>query len=188
LPKSKDLVIEQLHDAILVIIDKLTKWGYFIAYTEEISAENVAQIYIKEVFAQHRLPDKIILDKDLKFIAAFWEIFLAEQRVQVTISTVYHPQTDSQTERLNQTLKQYLQHYVNYTQNNWSGLLPVTQFAYNATPQKEIKMSLFEANYRYAPRTLLSLKQAKKSSKIGKERAEKLIVLHKELCESAKMI
>jgi len=49
-------------------------------------------------------------------------------------------------------------------------------------------MSLFEANYGYALRTLLSLKQAKKSSKIGKERAEKLIVLHKELCESAKMI
>jgi len=56
---------------ILVIIDRLTKWGYFIAYTEEISAENIAQIYIKEVFAQHRLPDKIILNKDPRFIATF---------------------------------------------------------------------------------------------------------------------
>ena len=57
------------------------KWGYFIVYTEEISVKGVAQIYIKEVFAWHRTPDKIILDKDLKFIATFWEIFLAEQRV-----------------------------------------------------------------------------------------------------------
>jgi len=48
--KLKDPVTGQLHDAILVIIDRLTKWGYFIACTEEISAENVAQIYIKEVF------------------------------------------------------------------------------------------------------------------------------------------
>jgi len=59
----------------------LTKWGYFIVYTEEISAEDMAQIYVKEVFSQHRSPDKIILDRDLKFIAAFWEIFLTEQRI-----------------------------------------------------------------------------------------------------------
>jgi len=63
---------------ILVIIDKLTKWGYFIACTEEISVKDVAQIYIKEVFAQHRAPDKIILNRDLKFMAAFWKTFLAE--------------------------------------------------------------------------------------------------------------
>ena len=49
--KSKDLVTEQLHNVILVIINKLTKWGYFIACTEEISAKDVAQIYVKEVFA-----------------------------------------------------------------------------------------------------------------------------------------
>ena len=66
--------------------------------------------------------------------------------------------------------------------------MPVAQFTYNATPQKKIKMSLFETNYGYALRTLLSPRQAKKLSKIGKERAEKLIVLHKELCKSAKMI
>jgi len=70
------------------------------------------------VFTQHRSPDKIILDRDLRFIIAFWETFLAEQRVQAAISTAYYPQIDSQTERLNQTLEQYLQHYVNYTQNN----------------------------------------------------------------------
>jgi len=49
--KLKDLITEQLHDVILVIIDKLIKWGYFITYTEEILAKNIAQIYIKEVFA-----------------------------------------------------------------------------------------------------------------------------------------
>jgi len=81
LPKSKDPVTGQLYDAILVIIDRLMKWGYFIACTEKISAEDVAQIYVKEVFAWHGSLDKIILDKDLKFIAAFWETFLAEQRV-----------------------------------------------------------------------------------------------------------
>ena len=52
-------------------MDKLIKWGYFIAYTEEISAEDVARIYIKEVFARYGALDKIILDRDLKFIAVF---------------------------------------------------------------------------------------------------------------------
>jgi len=51
LSKLKDPVTGQLHDAILIIIDRLMKWGYFIACTEEILAEDVTQIYIKEVFA-----------------------------------------------------------------------------------------------------------------------------------------
>ena len=63
---------------ILVIVDKLTKWGYFIVYTEEISAEDVAQIYVKEVFVKYRVLDKIILDRDIRFILVFWEVFLAE--------------------------------------------------------------------------------------------------------------
>jgi len=52
-------------------VDKLTKWGYFIAYTKEILAEDVARIYIKEVFIRHGVLDKIILDRDLIFIVAF---------------------------------------------------------------------------------------------------------------------
>jgi len=52
-------------------VDKLTKWGYFIVYTKEILVEDVARIYIKEVFTRHEVPDKIILDRDLRFIAAF---------------------------------------------------------------------------------------------------------------------
>jgi len=56
---------------ILVIVDKLIKWGYFIAYTKEILVEDVARIYIKEVFARHGAPDKIILDRDPRFIVTF---------------------------------------------------------------------------------------------------------------------
>ena len=52
-------------------MDKFTKWGYFIIYMEEILAENIAQIYIKEVFIRHRVLIKIILDRDIRFIIAF---------------------------------------------------------------------------------------------------------------------
>ena len=63
---------------IFIIINKFTKQGYFIAYTEEILAENIAQIYIKEVFIKYRALDKIISDRDIKFMAAFWEVFMVE--------------------------------------------------------------------------------------------------------------
>ena len=78
LPKLRDPIIGQDHNAILVIVDKLIKQGYFIAYTEEILAEYITRIYIKEVFARYRALDKIISDRDLRFIAAFWEVFLVE--------------------------------------------------------------------------------------------------------------
>jgi len=52
-------------------VDKLIKWGYFIAYTEEILAEDIARIYIKEVFARYRALSKIILDRDPRFVIAF---------------------------------------------------------------------------------------------------------------------
>jgi len=52
-------------------VDKLTKWGYFIACIEEILVEDVARIYIKEVFIRYRALSKIILDRDLRFVVAF---------------------------------------------------------------------------------------------------------------------
>ena len=56
---------------IFIIINKFIKWGYFIVYTEEILAENIVQIYIKEVFIRYEVLAKIILDKDIRFIAVF---------------------------------------------------------------------------------------------------------------------
>ena len=64
-------ITRQNYNIILVIVDKLTKQGYFIVYIEEILAENIAKIYIKEVFIKYKALNKIILDRDLKFIIAF---------------------------------------------------------------------------------------------------------------------
>ena len=71
-------------------MDKLTKWGYFILYTKEISAKNLLKVYVKEMFVQHRAPVKIILDQDPRFVIAFWEAFIARQRTQIVILTAYH--------------------------------------------------------------------------------------------------
>ena len=69
--KLKDPITGQEYDSIFIIIDKFTKWGYFITYIKEILAENIVQVYMKEVFLKYRVLNKIILNKDIRFILAF---------------------------------------------------------------------------------------------------------------------
>jgi len=69
--KLRDPITGRDYNVILVIVDKLIKWRYFIACIEEILAEDIARIYIKEVFIRYRVLSKIILDRDLRFIAVF---------------------------------------------------------------------------------------------------------------------
>ena len=69
--KLKDPITGQDYNIILVIVDKLIKWGYFIACIEEILAKDITRIYIKEVFVRYRVLSKIILDRDLRFIVVF---------------------------------------------------------------------------------------------------------------------
>ena len=76
--KLKDPITGQIYNIILIIVDKLIKQGYFIAYIEEILVEDITRIYIKEVFIRHGVLIKIILDRDLRFIAVFQEVFLVE--------------------------------------------------------------------------------------------------------------
>ena len=69
--KLEDPITRQVYNVILVIVDKLIKWGYFIAYIEEILAKDIIGIYVKEVFIRYRVLGKIILDRDLRFILVF---------------------------------------------------------------------------------------------------------------------
>ena len=76
--KLKDPIIRQKYNSIFIIVDKFTKWGYFITYIEEILVEDIAQTYIKEVFLKYKVLDKIILNKDTRFILVFWQVFTAK--------------------------------------------------------------------------------------------------------------
>ena len=69
--KLKDPITSQEHNTIFIIVNKFTKWGYFITYTKEILVENIAQIYIKEIFIKYKVLAKIILNKDIRFIIIF---------------------------------------------------------------------------------------------------------------------
>ena len=69
--------------------------------------------------ANHELPRKIISDRDKLFTSKFWQVLTAKIGTRTKLSTVFHPQTDRQTERINQNMEQYLRCYINYEQDNW---------------------------------------------------------------------
>ena len=69
--KLKESTIGVEYDVILVVVDIYIKWGYFIVYIEGIIVEELVEVYIKKVFVRHRVPEKIILDRDLKFVLEF---------------------------------------------------------------------------------------------------------------------
>lgn len=83
----------------------------------------------------------------MKFWKRFWELL----NIEVNLSTAYHPETDGQTERVNQVLEQYLRAFVNYQQDNWSDLIPMAEFAYNNSVHSSTKLSPFFANYGFSP-------------------------------------
>jgi hypothetical protein len=101
----KKLIIGVIYDSIMVIINRLTKYAYFISYLENSSAENLAYIFYKHVMANHRFLQRIINNKDKLFTSRFWKSLMDLSKIYYKLLIAYHPQTDEQTERLNQTIK-----------------------------------------------------------------------------------
>ena len=151
LPPSKEPMTDAIFDSILVVTEKLTKYAYFVPYKESSTAEDIAFTFSKIVISQHGLPKRIITDRDKLFTSKFWTSLMQQLGIKHSLSTAFHPQTDGQTERLNQTLEQYLRSYVNYDQDNWVELLPTAQWAYNSSDNEAIRMTPFEANHGYNP-------------------------------------
>ena len=118
LPQSTDHT-HTSYDAVLVITDKKSKGAIFEPWKENWGAEELAAVFQRAVYRKHGLPEHIISDRGTQFNNQFWITLTSKLGIQNKMSTAYHPQTDGQTERLNQTLEQYLRYYVNYEQNDW---------------------------------------------------------------------
>ncbi|GAA5956477.1 hypothetical protein JCM10213_003320 [Rhodosporidiobolus nylandii] len=140
------------NDSILVVVDRLTKFAHFIPCTEAgTDASRFAQLFYNNIFGLHGLPSDIVSDRGAVFDSSFWRTLSRLTRTKLSMSTAYHPQSDGITERLNQTLEQYLRMYVNYQQDDWESLLPLAQYVYNDTKHSAIKTTPFFANYGYNP-------------------------------------
>jgi hypothetical protein len=111
------------------------------------TAEHLVRIFARKIWRFHGIPTDIISDHDSRFTSTEWQQFLGILGVRPQMSTSFHPQTDGQTERINQTIEAYLRSFINYEIDNWVGLLPMAEFAYNNSVTQDTGMSPFFANY-----------------------------------------
>lgn len=180
LPISEDKATRVNYDMILVMVDRLTKYAHFIAASETYTAEQLGHLVMDRLVRHHGFPKVFITDRDKLFTSNYWKTLVGTLGIKHKLSTAYHPETDGQTERMNQTLEQYLRHYVNYAQDNWAALLPMAQLALNNQRSDTTRTTPFFSNFGRNPNLF-----GEPSSHPQAERAmiatENLKDLHKEL-------
>jgi len=145
LPRYKD------HDAIWVVVDRLTKQWHLVPCSTTVDARDLADLFLLHVFRLHGLPRTITSDRGPQFASAFWHRLCARLGIELRLSTAFHPQTEGQTERMNAVMEQYLRSYVNYLQDDWADWLPIAEFVTNNHTSETTAVSPFFANLGYDP-------------------------------------
>ena len=148
--------IEQLPDsggftAILVVVDRFSKQSIFIPTYDTITSAQLAELFVIHVFSKHGVPSHVTSDRGSEFVSRFFRSLGKALNMKLHFTSGYHPEGDGQTERVNQTLEQYLRIYCNYQHDNWHSLLPIAEFCYNNTPSSTTGVSPFFANKGYNP-------------------------------------
>jgi len=146
------LSLAQGYNAILVVCDRFSKMVHFIATTEKTSAEGLTRLFRDHVWKLHGLPESIISDRGMQFAAGMMKEVNNLLGIQTKLSMAYHPQTDGQTERINQELEQYLRVFIDHRQEQWPDWLGTVEFAYNNKIHTATKNSPFKVNYGQDPR------------------------------------
>ena len=125
--------------------------AHFIPLSKKDSP-TVAQAYLEKVWKYHRFPEDVVWDRDSTFTGQYFTDLYNYLGIKRSMSTAFHPQTDGQTERINQVIEAYLRSYCNYEHNDWAEMLGMSEFAYNNSEHSATKISPFYANYGYEPR------------------------------------
>ena len=113
------------------VVDKLTKAMHFIPVKYTHKTDDIAKIFMNEIFKLHGLLKAIVSDQDVKFTFNFWKGLFTYLGTKLNFSTAYHPQTNGQTERVNQVLEDMLRIYVMDKPTKWEDYLHLVEFAYN---------------------------------------------------------
>jgi len=145
LPKLNEI------NAIVVIVDQFTKMIRLKATTTNISLEGIAKIYRDEIWKLHGVPRKILSDRGPQFASKFMKEFTKVLGTKRQLSMAYHPQTDGQMERINQEIRTFLQHYMNYQQDNWMDWLSIAEFQYNDKKHVATGRTPFKFNFGRHP-------------------------------------
>lgn len=131
----------KVYNAILVVVDLYTKFCFYIPCTKDIDAQDLAELIFARVVAFVGMPQNLVSDRGSLFTSKFWSTLCYYLGAKRRLSTAFHPQTDGQTERMNQILEHYLRCYVNFEQDDWARWLPLAQFTYNNSKHSSTGMS-----------------------------------------------
>ena len=124
LPESEDC------STVWVIVDRYTKMAHFVPVkNNQKTAKGCAKLFFANLWKLHGLPSDIVSYRDPVFTSRFWAELRKKLDVRLRKSTAFQPQTDGQTERINQTLQHYLRQYCNYEQNDWYEMLPLEEYS-----------------------------------------------------------
>jgi len=143
------------HDAIWVVVDRLTKSSHFIPINITFPVAQLAEIYIRDIVKLHGVPSSIVSDRDPRFTSRFWKSLQDALGSKLRLSSAYHPQTDGQSERTIQSLEDLLRVCVLEQGGAWDNHLPLIEFTYNNSYHSSIGMAPFEALYGRKCRTPL---------------------------------
>ena len=166
-------------DAILVVCNRLSKMTHFVAITEGTSAEGLVRLFRDNVWKLHRLPESVVLDRGPQFVVELTKELNRMLGIEMRLSTVFHPQTDGQTERMNQELEQYLRFFVDHIQKDWPEWLASAEFGVNNKAHSATKVSPFMANYRRELRMGGDIRKREKVEKVT-EFVERIKKVHEE--------
>ena len=138
---------------IWVIVDRFSKMAHFIRLKTGEHIKEGALIFLKEIGRVHGLQETIISNRDIQFISKVWMSLIQLLQVKLNVSTGFNPETNRQTERVNETLEQYLCSYCSSQQDDWVSFLPFVEYAYNISLSQSAKASAFEINSAFTPKT-----------------------------------
>lgn len=119
------------HESIWVKIERLIKSGHFLPIHEEYKMENLSHIHIDKIVALHGVRLSIISNRDSRFMSRLWRMLKKALGTQINLSIAYHPQTNSQMERMIQTLQDMLRACAIKFNGNWDNHFPLIEFFYN---------------------------------------------------------
>jgi hypothetical protein len=136
----------------MCVIDSLTKRAHFILTHTTLNAEGTALLFLKEVWKHHGTPQVVVSDRGPQFIAAFTRELYKLLGIKLATSTAYHPQTDGQTEHVNQVLEGYLRIFTSRRQDDWDDFLPTGEFQYNNTVHSSTQQTPFMVDTGRHPR------------------------------------